>query len=329
MKRLQVHLAGLEGECDIECWDDTRIKAGAKWRAEIEQAVDGANVAILLISADFLASKFIKENELPPLLKSAEDDGALILPVIVSSCLFDHKPQLCQFQAVNDPATPLLGMSAGERESVFLQVAESIVTRAVALRDSRKRLARQNARKENFLDDEIWTRLVKTGSWIFDAENKTIIGEGVNSYLLSRDEYGEKPFSIEATLRFSNFHYPGESKHGMNSGIVFGFSQEKKGPRYFNVLFSGHTLMVERNEFDAPDKSKRFVHLTSEVPLLIEKDKQLEFSLEVGLETIEVRANQNKIVTLSRKPGAVGRVGLRPWRSQMHCTRFIVAERPG
>jgi hypothetical protein len=51
------------GELDI--WDDRRIDLGATWRPEIQAALEGADVAVLLISADFLTSSFILEQEIP------------------------------------------------------------------------------------------------------------------------------------------------------------------------------------------------------------------------------------------------------------------------
>lgn len=69
LKRLQVHLKPLERQGLVERWDDTRIAAGQKWQTEIRNAIDSAAVAILLISADFLASDFIDRDELPPLFK--------------------------------------------------------------------------------------------------------------------------------------------------------------------------------------------------------------------------------------------------------------------
>ena len=71
LERLKVHLTPLHKQPEIDVWEDTRIKVGSKWRKEIQDAVNRANVAVLIISADFLASDFIRTNELPPLLKAA------------------------------------------------------------------------------------------------------------------------------------------------------------------------------------------------------------------------------------------------------------------
>jgi hypothetical protein len=59
--------------------------------------------AVLLISPSFLASEFIAENELPPLLHAAEKEGAIILPVIVRPSNFEDT-ELANFQAVNSPS---------------------------------------------------------------------------------------------------------------------------------------------------------------------------------------------------------------------------------
>ena len=41
-----------------------------------------------LIIADFLASDFIDEGELPPLLRAVESESTVILPLIISPCGF-------------------------------------------------------------------------------------------------------------------------------------------------------------------------------------------------------------------------------------------------
>lgn len=125
LERLRVHLRPLERDYNMDFWDDTQISAGANWKGEINNAIATCKIAVLLISADFLASEFIACNELPPLLNAAESEGAVILPVIVSPSRFSRS-NLSQFQAVNDPDRSLEELVPVKREKVFDQIAQKI-----------------------------------------------------------------------------------------------------------------------------------------------------------------------------------------------------------
>jgi hypothetical protein len=125
LDRLQTHLRPLEREGLIERWDDTRIEAGLEWDKEIRTALASSRVAVLLVSADFLASDFIATKELPTLLMSAEAQGLVILPMIISPSRFDKTP-LARFQAINPPSRPLVGLSTNEQEAMFVQMANAV-----------------------------------------------------------------------------------------------------------------------------------------------------------------------------------------------------------
>jgi len=88
LQRLLVHVQPLQREGLIELWADTRIKPGAKWVDEIKAALSEANIAVLLVSADFLASEFISSQELPTLLREASKGNCLILPVVLRAIAF-------------------------------------------------------------------------------------------------------------------------------------------------------------------------------------------------------------------------------------------------
>src|SRR3954471_12739938 len=62
LERLKRHLKPLVREGNLDCWDDTHIRSGDDWKQEIQNALDTAQVAVLLISADFFASDFIDEG---------------------------------------------------------------------------------------------------------------------------------------------------------------------------------------------------------------------------------------------------------------------------
>ena len=98
--RLLVHLRPFERNGLIDAWSDTKIKAGQDWQQEIDAALKRATAAILLISADFLASDFIVNNELPPLLFRAQTEGVKIIPVILKPCILTEYPDLARLQSI-------------------------------------------------------------------------------------------------------------------------------------------------------------------------------------------------------------------------------------
>lgn len=130
LRRLQVHLQPLIRGGLIELWDDTRLKAGAHWREELRQALDQATVAVLLVSADFMASDFIAKDELPPILRSAAERGLRVLPINVSASIYAHVPELEQFQSVNPPDRPLNKVTRAEQERVLVELARTIMDAA-------------------------------------------------------------------------------------------------------------------------------------------------------------------------------------------------------
>jgi hypothetical protein len=125
LERLRVHLRPLERDYALDIWDDTQIQAGTIWLEEIEKAIQSSKVALLIVTADFIASDFIADNELPCLLEAAKKDGAVIMSLIVSPSRF-RSTSLSQFQAINDPSRPLINLPRGEQEAILVKVSEEI-----------------------------------------------------------------------------------------------------------------------------------------------------------------------------------------------------------
>lgn len=99
MRRLTVLLAPVVRDQRLELWADEHIQVGDDWRRDIFAAVPRARLAICLVSGDFLASRFIMDEELPALRAA----GVRVVPVLVHECLWDKDRYLASVQWAHDP----------------------------------------------------------------------------------------------------------------------------------------------------------------------------------------------------------------------------------
>jgi hypothetical protein len=116
----------LELEGDLSVWNDRKIAAGDEWRAQIETAMENARAAVLLISADFLISKFIRGTEVPRLLQLREKEGLRIIPLIVRPCAWRRVPWLAEIQGRPKDGKALSKSRKAKVEEDLAALAEEI-----------------------------------------------------------------------------------------------------------------------------------------------------------------------------------------------------------
>lgn len=124
LARLQTHLQGLELQASpLDVWDDRRLEAGDNWFAEITNAISRARLAILILTESFLASKFIKVEEVPRLLQREVSAGLRIIPLLASQCVWEKQPMLQARQIRPLGAKSLEELQDAERTSAFKDLA--------------------------------------------------------------------------------------------------------------------------------------------------------------------------------------------------------------
>src|SRR5262245_33967157 len=84
--RLLAHLGVLQAGGLIELWSEDQVGPGTDWQAELEKTVVQAEVAFLMITAQFLYSKFISEKLIPALLKRQKEENLILIPLLTKSC---------------------------------------------------------------------------------------------------------------------------------------------------------------------------------------------------------------------------------------------------
>lgn len=191
LDRLLQFLRPLNLDESISTWTDTELKVGANWRSEIKSAIEKAKVSILLVSPAFLASDFIRSEELPRLLRKAsptnepgeegEDtsEGMLIIPILLRPCLihyakfeiFDDTSEvsfakLSDFQYV-PKGSAMNGLSQYDQDRQFESIANRIID-ALEIREIEKTQVISD--KETHLVKETLLLFLKQYSkWWFNA----------------------------------------------------------------------------------------------------------------------------------------------------------------
>lgn len=124
LDNLQTHLKPYVRN-GLTAWSDKQIAPGSKWLPEIETALNSAKVAVLLVTPNFLASDFIHEKELGPLLKKDEKGNVRIIWIPVRACSYKETP-LKDYQAAGESDKPLANMKKADRDKAFVKICEEI-----------------------------------------------------------------------------------------------------------------------------------------------------------------------------------------------------------
>ena len=88
---LKTHLVEQEMNGNIQFWYDQEIRPGDVWDEAIRTKINESDIFILLLSADFWASAYINNVELP-LIEARRQAGARVLCVMVSANSFASTP---------------------------------------------------------------------------------------------------------------------------------------------------------------------------------------------------------------------------------------------
>jgi tetratricopeptide (TPR) repeat protein len=115
-------------------WHDRQITAGSEWAKQIDERLNTADLILLLISEDFLASDYCYKVEMPCALERRDKGEACVIPIILRPCPWEHAP----FKKLNvlptdaRPAVEWLNL-----DRAFLNIVEGIEAAIAAIKAKR------------------------------------------------------------------------------------------------------------------------------------------------------------------------------------------------
>jgi len=120
---LAKHLSILQRQGTITAWHDREITAGSEWAGDINEHLNLADIILLLISSDFMASDYCYDKEMTRALERHEAREAVVIPVILRSTKWTSAP-FGKLQALPRNGTPVTKWP--DRDEAFLNITEGI-----------------------------------------------------------------------------------------------------------------------------------------------------------------------------------------------------------
>lgn len=117
------HLKPLERMKLITEWHDRKLVAGDAWGEEISRNLERADIVLLLVSVDFINSKYCYDVELDRALERHADGTCRVVPVIVRGCIWQHTP-FAKLQALPRDGKPVT--SWPDLDEALSSIAEGV-----------------------------------------------------------------------------------------------------------------------------------------------------------------------------------------------------------
>ena len=133
-KELYNHMSTLKRNRVISGWHDREITPGDEWAREIDKHLKTAQIILLLVSSDFLASDYCYGVEVGLALKRHDAREARVIPIILRPCDWTDSP-FARLQGLPRDAKAIT--SWGDRDEAFRDVAIGIKRAAQELKGSR------------------------------------------------------------------------------------------------------------------------------------------------------------------------------------------------
>ncbi|BAY78855.1 TIR protein (plasmid) [Nostoc linckia NIES-25] len=120
---LATHLVMMKRQGIIEAWHDREISAGTEWANAIDDNLEVADIILLLVSANFLASDYCYDKEMTRAMERHETRQARVIPIILKPSDWNGAP-FGKLEALPKKALPITKWQ--DQDEAFVNVVKGI-----------------------------------------------------------------------------------------------------------------------------------------------------------------------------------------------------------
>lgn len=140
LAELRTHFTPLERSGKVKVWYDGKIEPGVVWETAIKANLHSADIILLLVSADAIASDYFYEKEMSDALDRHAAGTARVVPLIVRPCAWQETP-LGDLQALPKDGLPVTEWP--NRDAAYANAIGSLTTTLNLIRSERAAAATQ------------------------------------------------------------------------------------------------------------------------------------------------------------------------------------------
>lgn len=129
------HLSTLTWQGVISSWHDRKILPGEEWDRQINENLKTADIILLLVSSDFIASSYCWEIEVATAIERHNNGEACVIPILLRSVDWSGTP-FAKLQSLPKNTEPITSWT--NQDDAFANVAQGIRSAAEQLIEQRQ-----------------------------------------------------------------------------------------------------------------------------------------------------------------------------------------------
>jgi hypothetical protein len=248
-ERLDKHLSGLKRRNYINTWFDGQIEAGTEWEKEIDFALSKADIILLLISADFIASDYCFDVEMKKAISRHEKGDAVIIPIILHPCDWSDLP-FSKIQGLPQNGKAITSENWKSPEFALSEIAKSIKETVESLRQTKNKHLRAINEVLNEKDYELRITLEQVEELKLEEE---ILQESIEKHNKENKRVQKEITGVKSEL--SELNLLKEEKQN-NFQKLNGTEQTKLNKLRTEIINSKKTITKAKKDIESLTKKK-------------------------------------------------------------------------